>query len=340
MKNKNYVGLDILKFVFSLFIIAIHVNLLDVKISIVNLFIVKCLFRLAVPTFFAISGFLYEKKVYNLSLDSRKNITKKYIICLLIPFVFWLIIDLPFKYIEMRKTLSISSTIKELIKWGLFYQWGALWYISALIVSIILIYILRKKLSIYKICAMSIPLYLFALISNNYYFLVENTFVGNVILKYREIFISERNGIFEGLLFVSLGVIVYNYFHKNKINYKKCGVMIILAYSLFVTEVFLIKDKTSLPDGSLYLIFIILIPLIVAFFTRFSTHKKFVILRHFSTGFYFLHYSIIRIIDLLSQHFHFSIQPFLCYIIVVLLSTIIIVLCHFINNEKINKILF
>lgn len=340
MKNKYFVGFDVLKLIFSLFIIAIHVNLLNADSSNVNFFAVKCLFRLAVPSFFAISGFLYEKKVHDLNDFDRKKVTIKYIKSLLIPFIFWLIVDMPFKYMEMRKVLTVSSTIKEMIKWLFFYQWGGLWYISALIVAVVLIYFLRKKVNIYKIFIVSIPLYIFALISNNYYFIIKDSFLEKVILKYRDIFISERNGIFEGLIFVSLGMVIYRYYCSGKIKYKRCLTMSIVVYLIFIVEVFFIKDKISLPDGSLYIAFVVLIPSIVAFFTKFSTTKKTLVIRHFSTGFYFLHYSIIRIIDLILSKLNYTITSLWYFILVVLISTIIIVLSHFVNNEKINKILF
>lgn len=339
MNNKYFIGYDVLKLIFSLFIIAIHVSLLNPNSNNFSFFVVKCLFRLAVPSFFAISGFLYERKVYNLNKLERKIVTFKYVKGLLIPFIFWLIIDMPLKYLEMRKVLSISSTIKEMIKWLFFYQWGALWYISALIIAILLIYFLRKKIHINEIFIISVPLYMFALLSNNYYFIVKNTFFGKIILKYRNIFISERNGIFEGLLFVSLGMIIYKYYCNNKIKYKRCLTNIIIIYLIFIAEVFLLRNKISLPDGSLYIVFIALIPLIVAFFTKFTIPRKNIIFRRFSTGFYFLHYPIIRVIDLISSKLNYTIQPFICFTLVVLISAIIIAACHLLNNEKINKIL-
>jgi len=195
-------------------------------------------------------------------------------------------------------------------------------------------------MSIYKIFIIGSLLYLFALICNNYYFLVEKSYIGSLVLKYRELFISERNGIFEGIIFVSLGIIVYNFYYNKKINYKKCCISLIVSYLLFVLEVFLIKGHKYLEDGSLYISFIFLIPLIVAYFTKFKTNKNILILRRFSTGFYFLHYPIIRIIDLIGSHIGYKFSNYIVYILVVSISSIIIFIINYIDNKKVNRIIF
>lgn len=340
MNKKGFHYFDIFKFIFAIFVIAIHTNLLKGDYSNIAWYVSHGLFRIAVPSFFVISGFFYGKKIYQKTDAERKEITKSYIKKLLIPFFFWLILNLPFKFIEYYHDMSLVKTIVTLVRDFVFYPWGALWYISSLIVAVLLINVLLKKISLKKILIISSILYLFALICNNYYFLVQNNFIGRIIDTYMKICESGRNGLFVGLLFVSLGVFIYDLFAKKKINYWICFIGMIISYALLVGEIFLIRGQRFLDDGSLYIMLVIFIPFFIAYFTKYQSKLNTTFVRKLSTGIYYSHRFIIKICELLLPLIVVGYSKVLLFICTLVLTLIIVIIMYFINNEKINKIMF
>ncbi len=340
VNKKGFHYFDIFKFIFAIFVIGIHTSLLKNSPSNFSWYITHGLFRIAVPSFFVISGFFYGKKIYKKSDQERKEITIKYVKRLLIPFFFWLLLNLPFKFIEYHKTLSVMGTIKILLRDLVFYPWGALWYISSLIVAVLLINLLLKKMSTKKIIIIGMVLYLFALICNNYYFLVQNNFIGKIIDTYMKICESGRNGVFVGLLFVSLGVGVYQLFIENKIKYRLCFIGMILSYGLLIGEIFLIKGKLYLDDGSLYIMLVIFIPLFIAYFSKYQSTLDTTFVRKLSTGIYYSHRFIIKICELILPLLIINYSKTLLFFCTLGLTVLLVIIMYFINNKCVNKIMF
>ena len=63
MKN-GFGYIDIVKFIFSICIIALHTLVLDSFNSDINWYVTHCIFRLAVPFFFVTSGFFFTVERY------------------------------------------------------------------------------------------------------------------------------------------------------------------------------------------------------------------------------------------------------------------------------------
>ena len=284
--KKNYSCVDILKLFFAFCIVGIHTKIFR-RDNNFDYFIMHGIFRLAVPFFFTCSGFFLARKLENSKeISENKQIIKEYIKRLIIPFAFWLIIGLP----QQLQTIDTNGGIVELLKKIVFYPWGALWYISALIIGILLVIPFYRKKKIKYAVIMGMILYIFALICNNYYFLIKNTFMQNLVDGYIEHCISARNGIFVGFLFVSIGFYLAE--KIKKLDNKKCNLFLILAYIIFTFEIFFIKGRASIDDAGLYLSFIFLIPLIfiVAANCKISFQKLDTkLLRNYSTGIYFMH---------------------------------------------------
>lgn len=170
--TKKYTSIDIFKFIFSVCVIGLHTNLTN------NFYIIKLIFRLAVPFFFISSGFFYYSKIKGKSMQEIKIIKNKYIKRLLYPLLFWSIITC-FLYfiIDVIKGKSVIMSLLCFIRSLLFYP-EVLWYVLALIIAIEIItdVILKGKNKLIFIFLLIIG-YLFALINNNYNFIIKNEFI-------------------------------------------------------------------------------------------------------------------------------------------------------------------
>lgn len=338
--KESYSGIDIIKFLFSVCVVGIHTNILTSETSNIEWGIFHGIFRLAVPFFFVCSGFFLGLKLYRTNtFNDGKNEIKKYIKRLIVPYIFWLIIGLPFQVYKLRAD-NFVLIIFKLIRSILFYPWGALWYIWALIIAILLITPFYKKGKIKYAMLIGGILYFFALICNNYYFLIENTFLQKFIDIYLKVFHSSRNGLFVGLYFVSTGLYIAELINKgiNIYNWKH-KVILIVSYIFLIIEIFVIKRKTYRDDNSLYLMFIIVIPELLIFLMRYRVKIKTTLLRNYSTGIYFLHIPIRDLTKSILSLQGINVNNYLMFIIVLFLSFGILTILYKVENKYINKVI-
>lgn len=86
--NSNiYFLIDVLKLFFCICIIGIHTEIFSNINADLNWYVVHCVFRIAVPFFFAVAGFFYGSKIMK-NKDKIFEITKSYLTRLFIPFLF------------------------------------------------------------------------------------------------------------------------------------------------------------------------------------------------------------------------------------------------------------
>lgn len=313
-RPSTYAGVDILKFLFSICIVMIHTDITFVPDWIVYVF-----FRLGVPYFMVASGYFFGEKLYegNVSLN---DLTRSYIKRLGTKLLVFELINLPLVMITTRRNLSLINNALYTVRSILFYPVGALWYIQAVLVAILLIYPLVKRGKEAWAIPVGIFLYGFALICNRYYFLVENTVLGNAMILYRRYFVSARNGFFLGVLYISIGM----FFAKKKMlvssSKKVTSVAAVLTFAGLVClllEVALLEGKPGIDDCALFISHLILIPALFVFSGRLQTRRlpNTRIIRNLSTSFYLLHGPINRIIECLEiyvfQHAFFLPEKYL-----------------------------
>jgi len=344
MKKENIIDnkiIDILKLFFSICVVAIHTGIFDDRNSLTQYFIFQSIFRLAVPFFFVCSGYFIGLKLFDKKEKLEgKIIIKKQLSRLKYPLIFWMIIGLPIQIYFLRDNSLVYIALK-LTQKILFYPWNAFWYVLALIVALFIILQFYKKNKLELCFKISCFLYCFALICNNYYFVIENTFIQSFVDKYMYIFISARNGLFVGLFFVTAGILLAKKSLSHIFDKKKNILMLIVFYSLFLLEIFFIRNKSYLDDSSLFLLILpVVIEIIIcsSFINLKIDTKK---IRNYSTGLYFVHATIRDIIKILFETFYgieinSSITLFLLTLVI---SFILVTILFKINNEKINKII-
>lgn len=230
----------------------------------------------------------------------------------------------------------------SILKSAVFYPWGALWYLLALIVAIILLYPFYKHKNYLAPVCIGIILYCFALISNSYYFIIENTFLQKVIDCYNNIFLSSRNGLFVGLLFVSIGVYIANlYLNGNRHKSIKHYYLLTLGFIILIFETQFIRYKHYIDDNGLFVSLPLIISSLINIIINFTNSKKtyFKTIRNLSTGMYFIHRPILSYLNYffsLSDKIGYGIELFF---IITLISFITCYLLKKLNNRYINLVI-
>lgn len=161
MENKQiYYGLDFLKFLMALLIIATHSQLFVEYNNIYHA--ATIIYSLAVPTFFSISTFFYTKKLFSVKkTHDAWQICKKDTFRLLLLGCFWFIIDLPMTWDTF---ISIANWKECIAGFFIMDPVRGLWFIKALIINKIILYVFRNHLKSLSI----ISLIVFILFSLGY----------------------------------------------------------------------------------------------------------------------------------------------------------------------------
>ena len=293
-------SVDLAKFFFAVCIVFLHGHGLRRLPYLEYYFVTRFLFRLAVPFFFVSSGYFLR-----LSLEKGKSI-KTYCFRLLKPLiVFELLNTVMEEYASIESGISLPNAIFDAVRHILFYPYGAMWFLQACIIGSLLLYSFYRCKKMRIGLMIGVLLYGFALVCNNYYFLIADIpILQNVIIGYMNLFISARNGLFVGFLFLMLG-----YFAKDL---QRCKKQILLVLMLALTAIYILEiamtyGKEYLDDGALYLTHIALLPCMMALLLqiRVNINNQFsLLLRNLSTGIYMLHRLLFVVLEgLISSNF-------------------------------------
>ncbi|MBQ8131740.1 MAG: acyltransferase [Bacilli bacterium] len=323
---KRYPLVDIFKLLFAVGIVAIHCNLF-LGTDAVSWYILHGVLRIGVPFFFCVSGFFLCK-----SLDRTKDADKNkkvltYLKRILIPFVVWILLDFYYFYRTRCVGLVGFVLIKYIVKNLIFYPWGAMWYLLALMVSVLILYPFYKKNKLRVIVGLGGILYLVGLLGNNYYFLIEGTKLQYGMEWYINHFLCTRNGIFEGLYFVGIGMLI------SRVEFKPKLWMLICSYGLFVVEIFLIKGRSYLDDHSLFISFLFFIPILVLYLTKFDEYYDTSKIRNYSSGIYFMHRFVLGYSTLILSHYSIVLSNEIMFLITISITTILLTIGYKSNNR-------
>lgn len=297
--NKKEIGLiNLFKFIFCFFVIAIHYGPLLNMYPNLSRFITECIARIAVPFYFVCTGyFCFQNTDFsNYSVKGPLYTVKR----LLTLYLIWTVIYLPL-YINFAasKTNSSFQCFSYLIHHTIVSGFSHLWYLNASAFAVFLLAFLLKKHSFKFILIFSGILYCIALFGDSYFFLTLKlqrfSSVWAIISTIKNFIITTRNGLQEGLLFVSIGA-YFSYNPKLK-SMKFKHTFFILSFALLITEYYLIKRFGLLYDSNMYLF---LAPSVFFLFSLMFTSKEslnnFQSLRKLSTLIYLVHIWIIEIL--------------------------------------------
>ena len=228
-KDNYYTSIDLFKYISSTLIVFLHVHTLEYYGAELNYYTSEVFCRLAVPFFFLTSGFLF----YNGNHQMNFNYTRRYCIRLLKLYIIWVSLYAP---VIILINIERNTDPIQLLQYFLFS--GAqthLWYLTALVFAILLLFFLQKKYSLNKILTISMFLYIIGAIFVTYTEVIDKIpFIESIYSIYISIFVQFRNGLFF-LCFVVIGakISTVNFQQHSKITLL-CAV--IITYFLYNME--------------------------------------------------------------------------------------------------------
>ena len=275
-----FTSVDTARLLFAVAIVAIHTHISAALPGEAGFWLQQGIFRLAVPFFFITSGFFIMDRI-EAGRDPAGVLTG-YIKRLIVPFI---ICDaanalMNVIFICMAQDMPLRYAAATVVKKGIWYPYGAMWYIGALIIgALMLIPFVSKKGSAGSQARISFvapliiggALFVWALICNNYFFIAEGTAAEGAVRAYMDTFVSARNGVFVGFFMLAVGLASRSALGR-KIERNKGNAALIIAlaacFALYLTEIAVLRDRAYLDDRSLYIIQIVLAPLMVIALVR------------------------------------------------------------------------
>ena len=321
MKQSKQNAIDILKFVLAIFVLTIH--------SGVDKTVISPIIRIAVPTFFIISAYLFFSKIEKMKdkkdeLKALGHLVKRNLLL----YLFWVVIQLPiFVYGNHYHVdffgKGIWYTIRDILFGGGFT--GA-WYIIALALGTVIIYFLSRKLSAGWLVIMTLPLYILCCFCTNYRGLLPTDgWLTNFYSVYEKI---TQNAFHTSLPGALVWIAIGNWLVKNQKVLKTNRLYAVLCTSviLIVIERCLILKYHLAYLDDCYVSLVLLCPALFLLIKRmdFSFESKFRF-REMSTLIYVIHGACGRIVGFVCKKMPFDIMKYsLTKLVITLLVTLAI----------------
>lgn len=321
--NKVILGLDLLKFILAILILAGHTQLL---VEYPSLFHAREeLSSIAVPIFLAISAYFFFRKVFAfLEREKPRPLLIKTVKRLSILFISWYILMLPMTYFNFFSFATWKETIFAIL---LSCTFNGYWFIKALLFNIVIFYFCRRGKALWFCIALSWFIYL--LFSYNYIF---HFFT----FPYHPYY-----SFYYNMGYFSIGVLFAKYEKRVVSN------QLTLLLAVFWI-IFFVVDILYAPVSPLFRI--LSIPIIFILFYQLSMRegRQYKIMRDMSIILYMVQFVLIWIYDLCCNQFldtttftYQTLQWSVAKFFVVLSVAICISLCilRLENNYKVLKYL-
>lgn len=255
--RKNYWSLDIAKFICAILVISAHFaaewgafpTIIDYAFS---------LYVIAVPFFFACSGFLFFKKWLPMDQKNRKHYLASYQKRIWIMYGCWTAVYFPFKILSwVRKGTLLNGFLNWLHTALVFQTYATIWFLPALAIGIAVTCYLVSRFSKRTILLISALLYIFGMLGYTYKFLIDGTVIGQAMDLYLLVFITSRNGLFNAVPLITLGLVLSQteIIPSNR-AFIKNGLLSTISLLLIVVEAFFLKMKFTVTgmDISIFLL--------------------------------------------------------------------------------------
>lgn len=287
-------GIDLLKMICCLLIVGLHACLFLDKDPYVSYMFMNGISRIAVPIFLIISGYYF----YNIKDDKIRIM--KWIKKLLIPYLIFSIIFIPF----WKEKINVINLIHFLV-----FGYFQLWYIPALIVSLLIYVSLKQNMFMFILLAV---VFFFLNLFFQYY-LAYNPLSD---LNFNEI---KRNILFTYPYFI-IGIIIskidkYNFSIKN-IYFSIFLLLVSLLYLFEVEHNFYFSGK---PMDNLFFLPLLCICIFIIF-KKIKISYNLSILNYYTTIIFFSHGIFILILH------SYKLDTFYVFVLTLILS---VLTCYF-----------
>ena len=268
MRKNDLGAFDLFRIVAAVLVIKIHTGDIPFLGENGNLLLSGVIARIAVPFFFAVTGFFTDLS----SVESVKKLLEKTLLlyaaatAVYLPYGSWL------------------ASIKQVVFDGTFYH---LWYFPALALGAVIVYFL-KKLPTAAALAIASALYLFGLCGDSYITLAQNIEpLRRALDLLSNVFFYTRNGIFFAPMFLLTGNVIGSK-ERRPVNTLILSVCFAASLALLGMERFSLRGITFAPRDSM---FISLVPCTIFLMLTLSSvkMKPRPILRRISMWIYIIH---------------------------------------------------
>ena len=294
IQNTNYKLLDLMKFICAFLVIGIHTRPFQVVSDVADKLFYYDISNYAVPFFYACTGYFLIIRQQNKGVHEKICFRIKKVLRL---YVIWSIIYLPLTFCGWiiegnREPVYLLRSVRNFILVGdNFYSW-ALWYLNGLVFALIFIDLLLRKFSIKQIVKFGSVMYVLGIILTMFEGHLNKLpmIVSAAVKLYFVAFVTTRNGLFQSLIFVSIGMLVA--------EIEKLGKLRISTGSIIaVALMYLTKIATSLIGGGQYFskildlpTFFFLFAVVISACKKIDLNGKFYVrLRNWSETIYFVH---------------------------------------------------
>jgi hypothetical protein len=200
--------------------------------------------------------------------------------------------------------LGIWDSLIQLIQYILFYPRGALWYVWASIIGVLMLYPFMRKKKFLLALPLGAALFMVGLLANNYYFIADGSpWLKPIVDGYLEICLVSNNAPFVGFVFLLIGMLICEYYEiiTERISLKGGLFLLVISCALLIYEDSFLKSKAnSIGDGAFYLSQLVYVPAVFYLTTRIKcpriSRELSTTAKNLSTGIYFLHLPILWII--------------------------------------------
>lgn len=336
-EDTSFHGIDLAKFIMAVLVVVLHsAPLADIS-SDMNYLVMNGVTRIAVPYFFAASGFLLFHKMPSYPFDLQE--IKKYLRHIFRLYIVWIIIYSPlilyqdFFQQQGSAITRFSHMVWEIVILG----WAHLWFLQALIiVAIFLTLLLFLKIPHRWIFFLAASAYIIAIMDSQYDVFFQVIFpdgspIHLLFSKLNAHLVITRNGIFHAPIFFFMGAYLGQQKHTTPFSKS-------VQYALFFFVLFLIEVTVSLRTGlttihSSHECYFTLVPLTYFIFLSSRTVKLpnlsiWKYLRKQSMFIYYIHVWWWFLVISLSYHIHIhsSARFFVILSLSILSSHILIIL--------------
>ena len=202
-KNKQYGGLDAFKLIAALLVICIHTSPLTTFSVNADFFLTRIVARIAVPFFLMVSGFfVLPQYLFEKNGDTRPLIRflKKAVLLYAMAIVIYLPVNL---YAGQFKGLDAADILRMILFDGTFYH---LWYLPAVILGVLIVFLLSRKLPFQAVMVVSLLLYSIGLMGDSYFGVISGVPVLSTVYNAMfHMFSHTRNGLFYAPIFLAIG---------------------------------------------------------------------------------------------------------------------------------------
>lgn len=248
---KQYKTIDLFKFICAILIIVLHASPFASYSKILTFGFRNIVTVIAVPFFFAASGFLTFSKLNTVTDEAdRTKYIWKYAKRIIQMYLIWSIVYFGFVICKwIRDGFSYMRVVIYIRDFFFEGSYSTIWFLPALLSATVFVYLLSKRFHKKTIILIAVPFYIFGLLGSSYFGITEKIpFLNDIFGVYYTCLKSVKNGLLFGFVFVALGAYIAERQDNLKITPMKCLAgfsvsMILLAVESLTINVLDMNDR-------------------------------------------------------------------------------------------------